>query len=530
MGITDKLTYLKTTKQKIMEALLEKGCEISDDLPFRKYADEISNIHSVKPLTSENPYERPDDWMPEPKIYIDEHVIYLLYAVYNRANPAAFSIGGTNENFSFCVQIGNGAKTEVNGGISCEYQFNLDYESLPESSLTSNGYKTVWVKVISEQPILLFGLQTLGEEQSKGTSSNILQMMINAPELVNLQLGGDPGNPNLKHDHLQFCSIWSHSITDMSYLFGNCSALVSIPQLKTPNITDTRYMFYGCSTLSVIPQIDTSKVTNMSYMFYNCSGLTEIPLLDTNNVTDMRYIFYGCSKLTTIPQLDTAKVINMSYMFYDCSSLTEIPLLATNNVGDMHSMFSKCSLLKTIPQLNTAKVSDMRSMFYECRSMTAVPLLNTSVVRDMGFMFQFCTKLSNIPQFVTSNVTDMTATFSTCGITSLPLLDTTKVTNMNSMFVNSKLSVIPEINVTNVKYMNSMFMNCSKLTEINMKNISVDVNVSPCVNLGRSAIVKLFGNLKQVNPTKKITLPSGGKAQLTSSDLAIATNKGWTVA
>lgn len=43
---------------------------------------------------------------------------------------------------------------------------------------------------------------------------------------------------------------------------------------------------------------DTSSVTNMSYMFYNCSNLTTIPQLDTSSVTNMNNMFYNCSKLT----------------------------------------------------------------------------------------------------------------------------------------------------------------------------------------------------------------------------------------
>ena len=75
---------------------------------------------------------------------------------------------------------------------------------------------------------------------------------------------------------------------------------------------------------------DTSNVTDMGYMFRNCTSLTTIPQLDTSNVTDMNYMFYSCTSLTTIPQLDTSKVINMSNTFYSCTSLTEINMI---NIG-----------------------------------------------------------------------------------------------------------------------------------------------------------------------------------------------------
>ena len=47
---------------------------------------------------------------------------------------------------------------------------------------------------------------------------------------------------------------------------------------------------------------NTSKVTNMGYMFYNCSSLTSLDLSgwNTSKVTDIGRMFNGCSALKTI--------------------------------------------------------------------------------------------------------------------------------------------------------------------------------------------------------------------------------------
>ena len=66
---------------------------------------------------------------------------------------------------------------------------------------------------------------------------------------------------------------------------------------------------------------ETGNVTNMSYMFYNCSSLTSIPDIsnwNTKNVIDMSYMFCGCSSLEIIPDIskwDTTNVQNDSCMF-----------------------------------------------------------------------------------------------------------------------------------------------------------------------------------------------------------------------
>ena len=89
---------------------------------------------------------------------------------------------------------------------------------------------------------------------------------------------------------------YSH-ITDMSWMFGDCHSLKTIPELNTSNVYYMNSMFGNCKLLEIIPELDTSNVTDMGLMFSNCSSLTSIPDLDTSNVTDMSYMFYGCISL-----------------------------------------------------------------------------------------------------------------------------------------------------------------------------------------------------------------------------------------
>ena len=96
------------------------------------------------------------------------------------------------------------------------------------------------------------------------------------------------------------------------------------------------------------------EITNMSYMFENCSSLLSLPdisKLNTNNVNDISFMFYDCSSLLSLPDIskwNTNKVTNMNYMFAYCSSLSSLPDISkwnTNNVTYMHSMLSNCSSL-----------------------------------------------------------------------------------------------------------------------------------------------------------------------------------------
>ena len=170
--------------------------------------------------------------------------------------------------------------------------------------------------------------------------------------------------------------LYTSKVTDMSYMFNNCSNLTTIPLLNTSNVRGMPQMFNNCSKLTTIPLLDTSKVTNMDSMFVSCSNLTTIPLLDTSKVTNMYFMFYGCKNLITIPQLNTSNVTNMKQMFQECSNLTTIPLLDTSKVTGMSGMFNGCSNLTTIPLLDTSKVTEIATIFNGCTSLSDDSLNN----------------------------------------------------------------------------------------------------------------------------------------------------------
>ena len=82
---------------------------------------------------------------------------------------------------------------------------------------------------------------------------------------------------------------------------------------------------YRCSgdTLKVeFKNFDTSSVTNMEYMFSDCSGLTslDLPNFNTSSVTDMGGMFSDCSGLTSLDlsNFNTSSVTSMGFMFYNC--------------------------------------------------------------------------------------------------------------------------------------------------------------------------------------------------------------------
>ena len=173
--------------------------------------------------------------------------------------------------------------------------------------------------------------------------------------------------------------------------------------------TSTAYWFHNCSSLTTITGIEnlkTDSVTDMTFMFANCSRLTSLDVsgFNTANVTSMNCMFAKCSSLTSIDvsSFNTANVTDMYCLFWRCSGLASLDVSGFNtaNVTDMSAMFSGCSGLNSldVSNFNTAKVTKMSEMFDECTGLTSLDLsvFKTDKVTNMARMFQFNPGLTTI--------------------------------------------------------------------------------------------------------------------------------------
>ena len=152
------------------------------------------------------------------------------------------------------------------------------------------------------------------------------------------------------------------------------------------------YLFMGYKGTSVddlIQPSDTENVTEMSYMFHNCSNLISIPNLNTNNVKGVSFIFYGCRNLTSIPNLNTSNVTSTSYMFGGCSRLVTIPLLNTSKVTAMDGMFYNCNNLTTVPALDASNVTSMNNMFDSNYNLKSILMTNIGADLDIHYSTKF---------------------------------------------------------------------------------------------------------------------------------------------
>ena len=174
------------------------------------------------------------------------------------------------------------------------------------------------------------------------------------------------------NDILEIKLIGINDITNLSYMFSNCTSLISLPdinKLNTSNITDVSYMFNNCNMMKFLPDIsewDTSNIVSMEGLFKSCKSLLNLPdisLWDTSNVINMSYMFCNCESISLLPDIskwNVSKVKDMTCMFINCKSLTFAPDLSKWN-------------------LTANEEVDIRDIFYNCISLSFLPMIKVKI-------------------------------------------------------------------------------------------------------------------------------------------------------
>ena len=121
-------------------------------------------------------------------------------------------------------------------------------------------------------------------------------------------------------------NFYTEDVTDMSYMFADCTSLEIVEFGMSRNEDDN--VWYAKGWTPYRDNFMTSGVTNMAGMFENCKSLKafHLPFLDVHNVKDFSDMFAGCTSLkymdlTTLTVNKSAKV---SDMFADCNNLMTI--------------------------------------------------------------------------------------------------------------------------------------------------------------------------------------------------------------
>jgi len=155
-----------------------------------------------------------------------------------------------------------------------------------------------------------------------------------------------------------------------------------------------------------------------------------------------------------------------------------------------------------------------------------------STLTSLGSMFQNGISLVKIQDNLDfSNITSITFIFQGCySLTKVPTsFDSSKVTTMQSVFQNCQsLISVPVLDFANVTLAANVFASVTFLKGLRIKNLKMSLAM-PTNFLSYDDLMYTINNL-QVVTNETLTLGATNLAKLTSTDIAIANAKGWTLA
>ena len=378
---------------------------------------------------------------------------------------------------------------------------------------------------------------------------------------------------------------WDTSlVTNVSYAFQYCVNLrqLNITGWSITNITTAGYCFQYCMSLQYLDLsnwIITSACTSIYYMFSGCYSLRylDLPAWDLSGLTasnyTISYVFNLCYSLKRITGISNWVLPsgNTPSIFASCYSLEEVDVSNwnTSQSKSMANMFQNCYSLKNLDVSNwtTTNVTTFASMFANCYNLSSLDVsgFNTSNATSMATMFSTCyslTTVGDISGWNTGKVTTFSEMFRYCySLKSLNLdnWDVRKATAISYMFgycYNMKTLSAKNWNLAVCTTMTETFYSCFSLESLDLsgwtcsalttvpsnlfrycyalKNftgvpVALNHSYAQCVSLSYDSILAIYTVLPTVSSTKTITVDQYVNDQLSSTEKAIATNKGWTI-
>lgn len=226
------------------------------------------------------------------------------------------------------------------------------------------------------------------------------------------------------------------------------------------------------------------------------------------------YFCYGWSDFETLPEVDKY----LSYMFYNCKNLKYLP--DRINANGLIGTFSGCDSLGDISNVEFTGCYDFSLTFENCINLKTLPHIVVDIEPSydrftLSWMFRGCTSLVEAP----------TLTLPTY---SYYKTDASTTYGMFEGCIN--LESVPEYDMWTVTGTTDMFRGCESLKHLGgLPNLRVDLSLEDSPLLTYESIMNVINGLRE-GFSKRLKLNAESVAKLTPEDIAIATDKGWTIA
>lgn len=318
-------------------------------------------------------------------------------------------------------------------------------------------------------------------------------------------------------------------------MFYECSALVNIPPLRTllaPGVKprDLYGLYFSCTNATTIDisGVDFSEATNIQDMFSGDTSLTNILGFNEanfNKVTNVAWTFNNTPNLAIpidLSNLNRDEPVYMEGTFNNCgvtslTGLTGIKLSATNHRGTFQNMDNIINL--DISGIDTSRVTNFGTAWncyvFGGKNIETVDISNLNLSGSNGSIYDLCRNMPKLKSLVSKN-----AKVSNLAGLDTFLYDCPLLTDLD----------LESWDISNVTTQGSFARQSSKLTNFkSFKNINCNMNFSYYNQLTVESLLSIINSLKPTTETKTLTLGSNNKAKLSTAQIKIATDKGWTV-
>ena len=187
-------------------------------------------------------------------------------------------------------------------------------------------------------------------------------------------------------------------VKKLNCLYQGCGRLREItPLWDTSLVTTMQSAFNMCRALRYadLSHLDFGAVTDVSFLFFLCIALIEAKLPSLPSVTTCYKMFNGCSSLQSVTPPSLPSVTNCGSMFKSCSSLQSITLPELPLVTNCASMFWSCSSLQSL-YLDMPNCKNFNSFAVSCRSLHTVEIVDVRKATDLTNSFNNCSSLQNV--------------------------------------------------------------------------------------------------------------------------------------
>lgn len=286
-----------------------------------------------------------------------------------------------------------------------------------------------------------------------------------------------------------------------------------------------------------LSKIDLSAATSMiNFLAGNDltqAGTTSVFSLagldDTSGVTNMQGFFQDCQTIQTIDlaDIDTSAVMNFSAMFKNCKKLTSVIGLAdmdTHQATTMADMFADCHLLAAdVSAFDIYNVTTMENMFRVLTSGDVAKVIKAPAVDNRTIAKATNAMFGSQGTYIAVATTEIYA----------PRCRSNNINAMFSYCKNLHTLHLDGFDMSETTRTNNTWLGCTSLATITTDEQTVmpaiAFTMADCPLTEQSA-VNVFNALPTVSAARTVTLSAQTKAMLTEADIAIATDKGWTIA